>query len=134
MKIINTKTSDYVVDASFVGNFFLPDGKSTEVLLYFQKFQNAQVRFFAPELLHSEFINLLRSAVLSKRISVTEAESFYNLFANFHIYIEKLSYLEVLQVGSEKKISCYDASYVWLAQSLGIPLLTLDEKLQKLIV
>jgi predicted nucleic acid-binding protein len=38
--------------------------------------------------------------------------------------------LEVVLLAEATKLSFYDASYLWLSRSLGVPLVTLDRRLE----
>jgi predicted nucleic acid-binding protein len=76
--------------------------------------------------------NGLRSAVLQKRQSEKTAEFLLDSFLNLGILFEKVDEKEVLRLALKKNITSYDASYVWLAKSQNIKLLTLDERLESI--
>lgn len=85
-------------------------------------------RLHAPELLAFELMN-----VAWKRSRKQAAAT--------HLFLESLEILDelgvqyrgvdrrrVVELGLATGLTAYDASYVWLARSLGLPLVTLDRK------
>ena len=50
-------------------------------------------------------------------------------FLDYSIHLNKVNYLEVLNIAVKYNISFYDASYLCLSKSLGLELLTLDRPL-----
>jgi predicted nucleic acid-binding protein len=122
----------FVVDTSFVLAYLLPDEKQRSVDELFSRFEENKISFIAPDLLIYEIINGLRSAVIQKRQSAKAAEILLDSFLNLGIIFEKVSKTEIFHLALRSNISSYDASYVWLAKSRKIKLLTLDARLEKL--
>lgn len=132
MRGANTNQNNtFVVDTSFVLAYLLPDEKERNVEEIFSKFEENKIDLISPHLLVYETINGLRSAVLQKRQTEKTAELLLDSFLNMGILFEKVNEKEVLRLALKKSITAYDASYVWLAKSQNIKLLTLDEKLGK---
>ena len=130
----NTKDKNtFVVDTSFVLAYLLPDEKERVVEEMFSKFGENKISFVSPNLLLFETINGLRSAVVQKRLSPKEAELLLDSFLDIGILFEKVDEKQVLDLALNKSITAYDASYVWLAKSKKIKLLTLDERLETVV-
>ena len=45
------------------------------------------------------------------------------------IVIRRVDFLAVVELALRTELTAYDASYLWLARTLGVPLVTLDKKL-----
>jgi len=129
---IEQKTT-FVVDASFVLAYLLPDEKDKNVGKMFSKFEKNQIAFISSHLLAFEVSNGLRSAVLQGRQEAKAARLLLDSFLNMGIIFEKINGKEVFDLSLEKSISIYDASYAWLAKSKKIKLLTLDESLSRVL-
>jgi predicted nucleic acid-binding protein len=127
------KKNTYVIDTSFVLAYLMPDEKEQGVEEMFSKFEENKVSFVSPHLLLYETMNGLRSAVVQKRLSPKEAELLLDSFLNIGILFEKVDEKQVLGLALNKSITAYDASYVWLAKSQNIGLLTLDERLENVL-
>jgi predicted nucleic acid-binding protein len=133
MRGANTNQENiFVVDTSFVLAYLLPDEKVRVVEEIFSKFEENKINFISPHLLTFEIINGLRSAALQKRQSAKAAELLLDSFLNMGILFEKVNEKKVLRLALSKNITAYDASYVWLAKSKKLKLLTLDEKLENI--
>ncbi len=134
MRGANTNQKNtFVVDTSFVLAYLLPDEKKRNVEEIFSKFEENKVILVSPHLLVYETMNGLRSAVLQKRQTEKTAELLLDSFLNMGIHFEKVDEKEVLRLAFKKSITSYDASYVWLAKSQNIGLLTLDERLRNIV-
>ncbi len=120
----------FVVDTSFVLAYLLPDEGGQVVEEMFSKFEENKINFISPYLLAFEIMNGLRSATMQKRQSINAAEHLLDSFLNMGILFEKVNEKEVFRFAVRNGITAYDASYVWLAKSKKIDLLTLDEKLE----
>lgn len=53
-----------------------------------------------------------------------------SLFGRLHVQEIDVPPWEVVPLAEEARLSFYDASYLWLSRSLGVPLVTLDTKLE----
>ena len=130
----NTKEKNsFVVDTSFVLAYLMPDEKEQGVEEMFSKFEENKINFVSPYLLLYETMNGLRSAVVQKRLSPKQAELLLDSFLNIGILFEKVDEKQVLGLALNKSITAYDASYIWLAKSKKVKLLTLDETLKSVL-
>ena len=120
----------FVVDTSFVLAYLLPDEGGRVVKEMFSKFEENKINFISPYLLTFEIMNGLQAATMQKRQSVNAAEHLLDTFLNMGILFEKVNEREVFRFAVSKGITAYNASYVWLAKSKKLDLLTLDEKLK----
>ncbi len=125
----DTNTS-YILDASFLAAYLLPDEYNPEVNRYFDRYIANEITFLAPVLLDYEILNIIRTAVVSNRLRLEHKDILVNLYQDLAIQTLPINYLEVLNVALIKKLSIYDASYLWLADKMDIPLLTLDAALK----
>lgn len=131
MKEENTKR--VVIDASFVLAFLLPDEESEEATSILKQYKEGKIHFVASSILPFEVINGLKSAVKQKRITKSLACVLIEDFQRITIEYFKVSFDDVFKCALEKDLSVYDASYISLAQSRNIPLLTLDKALKQLV-
>jgi predicted nucleic acid-binding protein len=120
----------FVIDASFVLAYLLGEDNE-KVADVFKRYFYDEIELVAPNLLHCEVGNGLRTAVLRKKISPKTARVLYQTFLDFEIKTNAIDFNQVLELAVRKKISFYDASYVALAKSLSLPLLSLDKNLIK---
>lgn len=120
----------FVVDASFVVAFLLPDEKSAEPESIFDQYAAGNLALFTTTLLPYEVLNVFRSAVVRKRFTKQQAMDFYEAFSQLGIPEEPVDFPACLQLAVERNISCYDASYLVLARQKKATLLTFDKALQ----
>lgn len=122
-----------IIDASVVAKWLLPDEYDLRADIIKKAFSDREIAVAVPTLIFYEINNLLKSAVLSKRISVNDSVDFYKNFINlnFTIHWSKELLKNTLQRALDLNISSYDAAYIVLAEFLKIPLFTADEKLVK---
>lgn len=119
-----------VIDASAILAKLLPDEEQFEqVEDYYQHFAKNELNFLAPTLLRFEVTNALRSAVVRERISAGVAGQLLAEFLKLPIYYEESNFLEVFNIALQHNLSAYDASYVALALSREIGLVSLDRRL-----
>ncbi len=134
MRGANTNQDNtFVIDTSFVLAYLLPDENGRSVEEMFSKFEKNNISFVSPHLLTYEITNGLRSAVIQKRHGQKVAELILESFLNMGIVFEKVDEKKVLRLALKNDITTYDASYVWLAKSQNIKLLTLDRKLEGIL-
>src|SRR3989344_4261608 len=127
MKAENTKK--YVIDASFVLAFMLPDESNAEVTETFIKYQREEISFISSVLLPFEVLNALKMSLNRKRIDEKLMSKLAEDFLDYSIRLSNVNYLEVLNIAVKYNISFYDGSYLCLSKSLGLELLTLDRPL-----
>lgn len=126
-------TKYYLVDASFVLSYLLPDEHNEEVSTLFLLFAQQKVRFLSSPLLPLEVLNTLKVAILRGRVTKAIAKELAAVFKSYEIRTLSIeNYSAVFELAIEKDITVYDASYLHLALVNNLPLLTLDDNLKKL--
>lgn len=123
----------FVVDASFVLAFLLPDEKKKSTDEVFRGYIEGEISLISVPLLTYEVLNSLRSAFLQKRLNLKLCVQLASDFLNLIITEIPIDQKEVFQEALKKNLSFYDASYLVLAKAKHIPLLTKDKALKKLI-
>ncbi|MBI2596001.1 type II toxin-antitoxin system VapC family toxin [Candidatus Daviesbacteria bacterium] len=127
----NTKR-DLVIDASFVLSFLMPDEYQEEVHHLFNQYQSGLINFVTSQLMYFEAVNGLRTALMRKRLTLEYAKERVEELLDYEIDLKEVDLKEALLLGEKHNLTVYDASYLYLAKSQNLPLLTLDEKLKKL--
>jgi len=122
----------FVIDASFVVAYLVPDEQSEEAKQYFSQYQKQEINLITTTLLAYEVINSLRSNVSRNRITAIQAQRLFQLFENYSIPQLPVELETVLEISMIHKITCYDAPYVVLAREKGAKLLTFDERVGEL--
>lgn len=121
---------NYVVDASFVIAFLMPDEASLDVDVYFNQYKSGLTNLISSPLLPFEVANGLQVAVARKRITLDYSKKRLQEFLNYRIEIKKVDFMKVFIMAQKQNLTCYDASYLYLSKKEKLPLLTLDEKLK----
>lgn len=122
----------YIVDASLILSFLLPDEDHTEVDQFFNQYETGAVNFLSTPLLPFEVLNGLKLAVVRKRINTKYAKERMKEFFNYNIKLESVDFFEVFNLAQKHNLTVYDASYLYLSRIQKTQLLTTDEALQKL--
>jgi predicted nucleic acid-binding protein len=86
----------------------------------------------APDLIDAEFVNALRSLVTRGQLDERDAELALGDFATLPLERESTELLVRRMWQLRHNLTAYDAAYVVLAETLGVPLLTLDRRLSKI--
>jgi predicted nucleic acid-binding protein len=128
--------TNYVVDASVGAMLFvsedlsdraheLMDGLATE----------APPRLHVPDLFYIEVANVLLKALRRGRLAPAEARRAISDLGSLRILVTPTSDLvrDSLEIAQEMGISAYDACYVALSDRVGIPLLTADMRLARIL-
>jgi len=86
-------------------------------------------RLHAPHLIDVEVVQVMRRLVQAKEITVERADVALSDFEG--LAIERHAHRPLIRRvwGLRASLSAYDATYVALAEALGAPMLTCDEKL-----
>jgi len=119
---------NFVVDASIVAAWLLPDEENE--LAEQARAAMVDSDALAPNLLWHEIRNIL---VVSERRNRVAADGVANLLINLRRVplriIDMNDDLRILQVARDHRLSGYDATYLTLAITENLPLVTLDKKL-----
>jgi len=117
-----------VVDTNVLAYLYLP----TDYTAKAENLLQHDPEWVAPTLWRSEFRNVLalylRKSLLTLEQAVaiqTEAESL------LHECEYLINSLDVLRLVQQSKCSAYDCEFVALAQSLNVPLITMDKQIHK---
>lgn len=119
--------NNFIVDASFVLAFLLPDERSPQIQSYFDKFKDGQINFLSTRLLFFEVLNGLTSALKSKRVNKQYCLERLGELLDYGIKINKIDFQEAFLLAQKYDLAFYDASYLSLPQAEKLPLLTLDK-------
>ena len=82
-----------------------------------------------PAVFYFELTNIARTKALMRPADKPAFEASLQDGLLYPIVVDSVNFLEVLRLAVETKLSAYDASYLWLARRLDVPLVTLDRKL-----
>ena len=113
-----------VLDASVLGALIFGEPRAKEVLSLLEG-----AELYAPPLLAYELTSVARKKALKYpqlRERISEA---LEISLSLNINWTEVDHLEVLRLALETGLTTYDASYLYLARSLGVPLLTFDGRL-----
>jgi predicted nucleic acid-binding protein len=117
-----------VVDANLLVYLLLPTPHAAVAEAVWAKDDG----WVAPELVFSEFRNVLSGAARRKDISLNDAQVILDHALELIIVpedrIDGPGLLSLTEIG---ECSAYDCEFVWLARSLNLPLVTADRKVQK---
>lgn len=125
-------SNKFIVDASFVLAFLLPDEKHEDVDLVFNKYKEGAIKLSSTPLLPFEVANGLKLAVSRKRIDTKYALNRLKEFLNYKISLKGVDFFEVFGVAQRNNLTVYDACYLYLAKEGKLKLLTRDITLQRL--
>jgi predicted nucleic acid-binding protein len=126
----------FVLDASVTATWLLPDEHTDASRRLFAGVRAGAVELHAPDLWLVECGNIIVNAVRRKRTSAATAMALWQVLDGVRTRCE-LYRLEPPQVRAalalalERELSLYDATYLWLAQSLSLPLLTQNAALAR---
>jgi predicted nucleic acid-binding protein len=118
-------TTAIVVDASAIAAVIFNEPERDDVL---KKLTNRA--FHAPSFLQSELANV---AVKKARRNPTNEAHYMTALAELDLLpmtFHSVNAREVAALAMRTQLWAYDASYLWLALSLGMPLVTLDTRLE----
>lgn len=126
---------EIIVDCSVSGTWILSDEQSEKAAFLLKKAMNGEVLLIEPALWQYEMVNMLRNAVLCKRITEQMAQKSLSLLQEIPIEIIPMNNQgqhEILSAALQHGLSAYDATYLTLAERKGIELVTADQDLLKL--
>ena len=88
-------------------------------------------RLHAPELLAFELMNVAWKRARRQTAATALFLESLEMMAELGVQYRGVDRRAVVELGLATGLTAYDASYLWLARSLGVPLVTLDRKLGK---
>ena len=121
--------TEIVIDCSVSATWVLPDEASARSERLLAQAFDEKVRLLVPALWHYETLNLLRSAVLRKRLDEAEAKKALHFLSEIPIETvspEHQSRPAILDAALRHGLSGYAATYLVLADARGLSLLTAD--------
>ncbi len=116
---------DKVADASILGAMMFRESRADEAELLV-----GDGPLYEPPLLLYELTNIARKKTLlepGKLVSIVEA---LDVIFAMDIQWRDVDHPQVLQLALETGLTTYDASYIYVAQTVGVPLVTFDKKMQ----
>lgn len=118
-----------IVDASVVLRAFFPDEAQARAQAVMRDHVAGRILLKAPDLLPYELANAVWQAERRGRLSSAQAEEILQAMEGLRIEIEPLAWGAMLPLARRFERSAYDATYLALAEKLGEPLITGDERL-----
>ncbi len=122
----------FVLDASVTAAWLLPDNASQATHRLYARIRRDELDPQAPNLWQWECGNLIASGVNAGRIPHASVEGLWGVLEAIRHRMElhdlaPAQHKAVLDVALETGLPVYDASYLWLARSLKLPLATFDQ-------
>ena len=116
---------DKVVDASVLGSLLFEEPRAQEAddLITDSALQ-------APQLLLYELTHIAQKKSLQYPDQREAFQRSLEAALTMDISWREVDHIRVLELALETGLSAYDASYLYVARSLGLPLVTFDHKLQ----
>ncbi len=118
-----------ILDASVLLSAFFPDEAQAQAQAVLRDYASGQVRLKSPTLLTYEVTNAVWQAERRGRISKTQADEILQATSGLDIELLPVQWGESLPLARRFERSAYDAAYLTLAERLGEPFITADERL-----
>lgn len=118
----------FVVDASVVAAWFLPDETNESANLALSRLENEDA--FAPDILTHEMRNILLMAERRNRIDIEDVLTILSRLENMPVtMVTESDSISIVRLARKHNLTAYDAAYLSLALTMNIPLVTADKKL-----
>jgi predicted nucleic acid-binding protein len=116
--------TDKVADASAIAAilFLEPGYEAVEEAL-------SGCELYAPALIRFELANVSLKKIKTRPAERDDLLAAFSSFAELGVRERDIDFVEAIQLAQAGQLSLYDASYLWLAQSMGAELVTLDKRL-----
>ena len=118
----------FVLDTSVAIAWYLPESFTRAARTWQTRLLDERVRLIVPSLHYWEFANVLRTYVRRSALAAELAEDIHALHLEAPLEVREPDRAEVLTTALELDASVYDAVFITLSQSLGLPLLTAERK------
>jgi len=123
----------FVVDNSVVMTWFFKDQANSYADSILDRLSEATA--YVPSVWPLEVVNVLVLAERKRCISLADSVHFISMLSKLPILVQHESQSKVLKdllnLARTRELSSYDASYLDLAMTKGLPLATLDKKLRR---
>jgi predicted nucleic acid-binding protein len=116
----------YVLDTSVAVGWYLDEAFSPSARTWQEKMMKGKVVLLVPSLHYWEFANVLRTLVQKHEISELLAREIYELHLEAPLEKAEPDEKKVLDVAFEYGSTAYDAVYISLSLSRGVPLVTAE--------
>ena len=124
------------MDASVIAKWILPGEPYQENAVRLKEDHvSGLVELCAPSFVVEEVANALWRAVKLERISVEDAQEVLKALGDMRIELCELDWVQVsegLRVACESGLTVYDASYLFLADEMGVRFVTADERVYEM--
>jgi len=115
-----------VVDASVLAALIFRESRFSEAASLL-----ADASFYEPTLLPYELANITRKKAIEYPAQTPAFMEAFREFLSHEIEWRAVDSVAVVGLALETRLTTYDASYLYLSRTLGIPLITFDERLAK---
>lgn len=116
----------YVLDTSVAVGWYLDEAFSGSARTWQEKLLQGKITLLVPLLHYWEFANVLRTLVQRREISEALAREIYELHLEAPLERAEPDEEQVLDVAFEYGATAYDAVYISLSLSRGVPLITAE--------
>jgi predicted nucleic acid-binding protein len=116
----------YVLDTSVAVGWYLDEAFSPSARTWQEKMMKGKIVLLVPSLHYWEFANVLRTLVQRREISESLAREIYELHLDAPLEKAEPDEKQVLDVAFEYGATAYDAVYISLSLSRGVPLITAE--------
>ena len=117
-----------VLDTSVAAAWYLPETFASAARLWQARLLEGRVRLVVPSLHYWELANVLRTYVRRAEIDAGLAAEIYSLHLEAPLDVQEPERADVLRTALELNATAYDAVFITLSRSLGVPLLTAERK------
>jgi predicted nucleic acid-binding protein len=117
-----------VLDTSVAAAWYLPEAFAPAARLWQARLLDGQVRLIVPSLHYWELANVLRAYVRRAELDAGLATEIYALHLEAPLEVVEPERTDVLKTALELDATAYDAVFITLSRSLGVPLLTAERK------
>lgn len=125
----------FVVDCSVSAAWFIPLEKNAPYETLLSDILDGRVEMIVPDLWWYEVMNVIRSAALRKRIQASDMRELFLFLRDIPkkvVAIGEEGQFGILKMAVDRRLSVYDATYLFLAISSGSRLITSDTDLLRL--
>lgn len=119
--------NSYVLDASVALAWYLDEEFSPGARIWQERLLNGKVVLTVPTLHYWEVANALRSLVFRRELSEAFAAEIYALHLDAPLETAEPDERNILEVALDYEATAYDAVYISLCLSKGLPLITAEK-------